>query len=348
MNTHIKALLLFLLVLGFTGAAVWFIKGHRNVSHKIEKYVDTNFPRFSGSLLVAKGDKIILKKSYGYSDITTNTKNTPSTVFKIGSLSKTFTGILTKKFIEKGLLKPTDTLDKYITYPNGDKITIEHLITNTSGIPNMDTLPNLVELQATLKTVDEAIETFKDKPLNFNPGEKFEYSNSGFLILTKILEKISGKTYGELLQEYITAPLAMDHTDLIGKNAAHGYIDKDGKLTNPLPIIMDWIKGAGGIYSTVEDMYKYDRALYTDKLLSKKDIADMFKPVKATYGFGWNTGEVCGHQLVGHIGNIEGFSAALMRFINDDLCIIVLANLEEYPVQQVGLGIAEIIFGCKK
>lgn len=347
MKTHVKAILLFLMALGLTGAVVWFIKSRRSVANTIEKFVASNFPGFSGSLLVAKDGKIIVKKSYGYADAVQKIKNSPSTIFKIGSVSKTFTGILTKLFIEQGLLKADDTINKYISYPRGDEITIKNLITNTSGIPNIDSLPNLEELQVSLKTLDEAIDTFKDMPLNFTPGEKFEYSNSGFLVLTKILEKVSGKTYDELLREYITGPLHMQHTDLIGKNAALGYIDKNGTLVDPLPINMDWIKGAGGIYSTVEDLYAFDRGLNTDKLLKKSQLDEMYTPVKGTYGFGWNTGAVCGHSLVGHIGNIEGFSAALMRFIKDDLCIVVLANLEEAPVEKIGLGIAEIIFDCK-
>src|SRR2546422_10573342 len=240
---------------------------------------------FNGSVLIAKGGRVLLSKGYGMANYELNVINTPQTKFHLGSVSKTFTAAAIMLLQEQGKLSVRDPLTKYIPdYPNGEKITIHHLLTNTSGIPNVNNFPEYATQSKFSHTPTDLIAMFKQKPLDFEPGTRgYIESNSNYNLLAYIIEKLSGKAYGEFLRENIFGPLGMKNTDHDGnpesllRNRASGYMPAGISDFENAPYINFSIKtGNGSIYSTAEDLYKWDRALYTEKILRKATIEKMF------------------------------------------------------------------------
>jgi len=239
---------------------------------------------FSGSVLIAKGDEVLVRKGYGLANIEIDVPNTPKTKFRLGSVTKQFTAMAILQLQEDELLSVNDPLSKFIPdYPEGDKITIHHLLTHTSGIPNLTDFPELEKIKKIKTPIEEIIKIFKNEQLEFAPGEKHQYSNSGYTLLGYIIEKASGKTYEEYLKENIFIPLNMkdsgyDHYNTVLLNRASGYSPGKDGIVNAKYIDMSIPFGGGCLYSTVGDMYLWDRALYTDKLLSESSLNEMFTP----------------------------------------------------------------------
>lgn len=361
MNKIIKILVsLAALALAWMGGFWWASKRYeRPIAvimtpvEAVTQFIDEKFPNFSGTVLVEEkadraGERASFSFSLGYSDLDKKIPNAENTIYKIASLSKMFTGVLTKILVKKGLIDENAPISRYVDFPNSDKITVKQLVNNTSGIINSDALPNIKKLQVQFQTIDDALNEIKKYPLGFEPGSKFEYSNSGFILLTKILEKVSGKSFAELLKEYITGPLGMKHTDMEGIGAAKGYVMVNGKLQPAGPISMGWIQGAGGMYSTAPDLVKFLDGMSSGKLISLKDQETMFKPEKSNYTYGWVTGEIDGHRFIGHTGEIDGFNSTLLRFIKDDINVIVLNNVEHSSAEEIAIGIAKILWQEKK
>lgn len=309
---------------------------------------------FSGSALVAKGNTILFDKGYGMSNYELEVANKPNTKFRIGSVTKQFTAMCIMMLAERGLLKTEDSITKHLPdCPEAwEKITIHHLLTHTSGLESYTDLLKLNKDMRAPASVKKIIDTFKDKKLKFEPGTKFEYCNSGYLLLGYVVEKIYGKGYEAFLRENIFDVVGMkdsgyDHGKTVIKNRADGYtIGKDG-YSNCDFLDMSWPYAAGALYSTVEDLYKWDRALYTEKLLKKETLAKIFTPFKGDYGYGWVIGNLFGHKLIWHNGMVNGFRACIKRFVDDDVCIVVLANCEASPVEEIARGLAAILFGEK-
>src|SRR6218665_1475866 len=270
----------------------------QQIEQLLSKY--NEYGQFNGSALVAENGKIILKKGFGSANMEWNIPNQPDTKFRLGSISKQFTALLIVKLAEEGKLKLDVPITTYLPdYPkeNGGKITTHHLLTHTSGIPNYTDSPNFFKDKARNPyTPEQFVKTFSSLPLEFSPGEKFSYSNSGFFLLGYLIEKITGKTYEQYLQEVIFTPLKMvnsgyDHSDVILKNRDAGYERKGKLITNAAYVDMSIPYAAGSLYSTVEDLYIWDQALYTNKLLSAKSMESLFKPYislgRPAYGYGW-------------------------------------------------------------
>lgn len=201
-------------------------------------------------------------------------------------------------------------------------------------------------------SVETTIGKFKDKPLEFTPGEKYSYCNSGYILLGYIIEKISGKPYETYLQENIFQPLEMkntgyDHYSQIIKNRASGYYMTGNGSINAAYVDTSIGYSAGALYSTVEDLYLWDRALYTQKLVSKTSLDNIFTPFLENYGYGWLITELFNHKVVGHGGAINGFVTNLDRYINDDICIIVLSNNGFSMINIISQDLAAIVFGEK-
>jgi CubicO group peptidase (beta-lactamase class C family) len=298
---------------------------------------------FQGTVLIAKQGKILFSKGYGLSNAEHQIPNTSKTVFRLGSITKQFTAVAILQLQEQGKLNVKNPISTYLPdYPQGDKITIHQLLTHTSGILSITKFPNLSEIERQPSTPDLVMTYFKDLPLEFAPGTECKYSDSGYIVLGAILEAVTATPYEKYVQEHFFSPLGMkttyfDHNQSIIPNRASGYgLDTKGMAVNAEFIEMSFPHAAGSLASTVEDLYIWDRALKGDKLLSKESKKQLFR-VQAfsennqiSYGYGLFIDDK--NHIVGHMGSIEGFRAALYRHLNDDVTLIILSNRENTQV----------------
>lgn len=307
--------------------------------------------QLSGAVLVAKGeDDIRFGKGYGFSNYELEICNTPTTKFRIASLTKLFTATAIMQLVEKGLLSLTDPLSKFIpNFPRAKEITIHHLLTHTSGIVNYTALPEYEELKIKPTTPEKLITLFQSKPLIFSPGEKFSYSNSGYTVLTYIIEKVTELSYSEYLQENIFKPLAMQDTgyddqSVVLKNRASGYIKDDTNTLKNAPYRdMTLLTGAGGLYSTVEDLYKFHRGLITNKILKKETVDIMFTAYNNNHCYAWNHRTISGQRVFYGVGGMSGFSSSFMHFPDNDICIVILSNFGFVNAEKIAHDIAAIL-----
>jgi CubicO group peptidase (beta-lactamase class C family) len=308
----------------------------------------------NGCVLVASEERIILSKGYGMASFELDVPNTPQTIFRIGSITKQFTAVAIVIMHELKLLNVEDPISMYLpSYPNGDKITIHHLLTHTSGIPNYTSLEDFVPKMRLVSSTEDIIARFADKPLLFEPGEKFDYSNSGYVLLTAIIEQISGRTYEDYIHHAISKPLGMintgyDNAKKILKNRASGY-EVWGDVVNAEFLEMTIPSGAGGMYSTIEDLYIWGLSLHSQRQISEKAYGSMTTPFKDTYGYGLFIYEedIMGslRKVIGHGGGINGFLTEMRHYKNEDLTIIVLSNLVTTQVGPISQQLARIAFG---
>ena len=328
-----------------------FAAGNRSVAQTKVERIDAlmkiayDYGQFNGSVLVAEHGKVIYKKGFGYANMEWDIPNQPDTKFRLGSITKQFTSMLILQLVEQGKLKLDGKITDYLPdYPkkNGDRITIHHLLTHTSGTPNYTDFPAFFRtMSRNPSTPQDFLKVFADSALLFEPGTRFSYSNSGYFILGVIIEKITGKPYEQVLQENIFTPLGMnnsgyDHSGTILKKRAAAY-EKDGPgFVNAAYIDMSLPFSAGALYSTVEDLYLWDQALYTEKLLPEKTKALLFKPYIPAfgvgYGYGWGVGNApIGHttdsaMTIGHGGGINGFNTLLSRIPSEKDLVVLLNN----------------------
>ncbi len=330
------------------------------IDQLLSKY--NEYGQFNGSALVAEHGKVIFKKGYGQANMEWDIQNQPDTKFRLGSISKQFTAFLIVKLAEEGKLKLDSPITTYLpNYPKatGDKITVQHLLTHTSGVPNYTSAPNfLKEKSRDPYTPEEFVKTFENLPLDFTPGEKFSYSNSGYFLLGYIIEKVSGKSYEQYLQETILTPLKMsntgyDHGEVILKKRAAGYEKQGKKIINAPYLDMSIPYAAGSLYSTVEDLYLWDQALYTNQLLSEKSMESLFKPyIKAWdnyYGYGWfinevNNGDKGKLKIIEHGGGINGFNTIISRVPADKNLVVLLNNTGGTVLGEMNDAIRAILY----
>jgi D-alanyl-D-alanine carboxypeptidase len=311
---------------------------------------------FMGTALVARGGTILLDKGYGYASLELNVPNTPANKFRIGSITKQFTAAAIMQLQEQGKLNVSDQACKYIdNCPDAWKpVTIRELLSHTSGIPSYTSLPSFATpkfMRIPLSPMEVLMVT-RDKPLAFPPGEKWAYDNTGYIFLGIIIEKVSGRSYADYLEEHIFAPLGMTHsgydnTRAIVLDRAAGYDRAGNGLRNADYIDMSLPFAAGSLYSTTGDLYRWDRALYTEKVVTRKSYEAMTTPVKDNYGYGLVLAPLAGHKQVGHGGGINGFSTCINRFPDDDAVVIVLANVVQADACRISKGLAEILFTGK-
>jgi CubicO group peptidase (beta-lactamase class C family) len=312
----------------------------------------TDNAEFCGSVLVAKEGKIIFKKGYGYSHAEQKIPNDENTVFNIASITKTFTAALILKLQEQGKLAVSDALSKYYPgYPNGDRITIHHLLSHTAGI--LDYLQQ-TEFQAINQSkpvdLEKMISFFRDKPLLFEPGTAFRYSNSDYTLLGYIIEKLTGLPYGSALEKYIFKPLHLDQTSYgppKNKNlhVGTGYMMCYKNFQRSSFVVDPSISYAtGAIYSTVTDLYKWHQVLQKNKFLSKRSLLAAYTHDKGPYGYGWFTDSLYGRQRVSHDGNIPGYKSNINRFPQDDVCVIALSNANNSGVGGIVRNIVNILY----
>ncbi|MFM9903569.1 MAG: serine hydrolase domain-containing protein [Pyrinomonadaceae bacterium] len=307
---------------------------------------------FSGSVLIARNGRILFSRGFGLANRENDIPNTSKTKFLIGSLTKQFTAMAVMMLAERGKLKLEESICKYVSACPAvwQPISIRQLLNHSSGIVDLVRLPEFGETITLPTTLDRTIERLKKEPLQFVPGEKAEYGNSGFLLAAFIVEKVSGKSYEDFLRENIYEPLSMKdsgyaHNESILKNRARGYARNHKKIVNASYIDMSIPIGAGSQYSTVEDLFRWDQALYTEKLVSKQGLDEMFRSYKGEFGLGWEIGRQFNRKIISHIGDINGFGAYIARYPDDKVLIVVLSNLEGTPVKQITNDLAAMIFG---
>jgi CubicO group peptidase (beta-lactamase class C family) len=331
------------------------------LAQKMDRYLKNN--QFEGSVLVAEGEDILFIQTYGLANREHQAPNSIDTVFRIASVSKSFTAVAILQLQETGLLSVHDTINKYLPdYPQGDKISIHHLLTHSSGIPSITELPNILEIQRQPSTPDLAIAHFKHLPLSFVAGTNCKYSDSGFIVLGKIIEIVSHQPYEDYLNDNILHPLNMSGTflenlDSLIPHLASGYKkESNGSYSKPAFIDMSLPHAAGSIVSTVGDLHKFNLALREDLLLSKESRDSLFtlqassEANQISYGYGFFVGpqnegmENCHPSIVGHFGEIEGFRAASFQYLDNGLIIILLSNNETINLYPFHKKLAELTF----
>ncbi len=313
------------------------------IDQLMQKY--SEYGIFNGSVLVSDEGNIIYKNGFGYANIEWNIPNTPDTKFELGSVTKQFTAALILQLVEEGKLKLTDKISDILPYypkENGNKITIHQLLTHTSGIPNYTDLPDFINKQVYENlSPQQLIESFSSLPLEFTPGSQFKYSNSGYIVLGAIIEQLTGKSYEEVLNEKIFKPAGMlnsgyTHLDEIIKNRASGYNKMINRFSNAHYLDMSIPYSAGALYSTVNDLYKWDQALYGNNILSEQNKKLMFtgyiKDFNNKYGYGWDVGyqKITDNDSIFcemHGGSIFGFSSLIVRIPEKKQLIVLLSNI---------------------
>ena len=313
-----------------------------SVATRVDEYIkfEQDLGRIPGvSLAVVRNGQVILAKAYGLANVEHQVPVKPETIFQSGSVGKQFTATAIMMLVEDGKLSLEDRINKY--FPEApaawQNITVRHLLTHTAGTTDY---PNDFDFRKDY-TEDELLKRAEGIPLAFQPGEKWSYSNLGFVILGILIHKVSGQFYGDFLQERIFKPLGMNTARIISEqdivpNRSSGYVLVNGELKN-----QGWVSPSlnttadGALYLTVYDMAKWDAALYGERLLKKTSLENMWTPVKLNngktegYGFGWGVNEVHQHRIIEHGGSWQGFKSHIARYPDDKLTVIVFANLAQ-------------------
>ncbi len=333
---------------------------------KIEQLVQSyhDLRRFSGTVLVAEAGEVIYKKGFGMANLEWGIPNRPDTKFRLGSITKQFTAVLLLQLAAENKIDLEGRLSDHLPYyrkDTGEKVTVHHLLTHTSGIPSYTGLPDFMEeISRDSYEVDDFVRTYCSGDLEFEPGSKFVYNNSGYFLLGAILEETTGKTYAELLQERIFEPLGMkdsgyDRHDTIISRRATGYnTDFDGYTNSPY-LDMSLPYAAGSLYSTVEDLFIWDQALYTNRLLNDELKQLYFKPhvaaMGAHYAYGWVVTEKKFPKSdvkltsIAHGGGINGFNTLIERLVDDRHLIVLLNNAPGASLAAMSDAVTRILYG---
>ncbi len=327
--------------------------------------VDALFSAFAAgdspgvAAMVVREGEILLAKGYGYADLERKTPITPKSAFRLASVSKQFTAQAIMILADRGRLDYDDPLVSHLPELErfGDRITIRHLLTHTGGLPDYyDALTK--ESGDSMPTTEQAMEFLAGwgEPL-FPAGDRYEYSNPGYEMLALVVERVSGQTFGEFLQENIFGPLGMsssvayDSSQVEVHNRAYGYSSNEDSFVLDDDDALNHIVGSGGIYSTVEDLYLWDQALYTDRLVRRSTLEEAWSPVRLNngeeypYGFGWSLGRygALGRRL-DHAGGWVGFSTYILRYPERQFTVIVLSNLGDFESEAHANRIADVYY----
>ena len=312
-----------------------------------------------GVVLVRKGDEILLRQAYGFADVENRVPMRPEMVFRLASATKQFTAMGILQLVDAGTLRLDQTLasiDPSLPAAIG-AVTLRQLLTHTSGIRNISSIAESRAARRNEASAQELLGFFKDLPLEFVPGSRFSYSNSNYILLTRVIELASGQSYPHYMQRAIFTPLGMSetrygsHTAII-RNRAQGYQrDDDGQLMNADFISMTQPQGAGGLVTTVDDLARWDAALRAGKLVSAALLEQAFHKVRLNdgseqpYGFGWIIGQVQGQPSVEHSGFINGFNAYVLRVPAQQVFVAILTNAEFLSPDDLAVELAAIALG---
>ncbi len=304
----------------------------QRLDQQAQAYFDNG--RFNGSVLVAKDGKPMLSKGYGMANFEWNLPVAPDTRFRLGSITKQFTAMSILMLEQDGKLNTADSICKFVDPcpASWQPITLHHLLTHTSGVPNFTSFPDYRKTMTLASPPAATIARFRDRPLDFAPGEKMSYSNSGYVLLGAVIEKVSGQSYEAFVRARIFEPLAMrdtgyDHpTDVLPRRAA-GYEHSGSTLKNADFLDMTIPHAAGSLYSTTLDLMKWDQALSAQKFLTPENYQRYFTPEKNNYAYGWNVVTRDGIRTIMHGGGINGFATMIMRAPDQGLLVVTLSNV---------------------
>lgn len=326
------------------------------VSNKLDSFMKEYMKRqnFQGTVLIADDDQIILNQGYGHNNIQYNILNSSQTKFAIGSITKQFVALGIMQLEEDGKLNVDDTIDKYISgLKYGKDITVHQLLIHSSGLYNVTNDLTFFGLQDA--SPEQVIDLIRERELNFTPGSEYEYSNTNYILLGMIIEKITDESLEEYLTDNIFEPLNMKDTGIsYGENAGfaiatpyQGYIDVFEVDDKPL---LAHAYGAGNMYSTVEDLYRWSQALDTDKLVSKETKDKIFKghmdlSHDIGYGYGWIVSDTDEGKILMHDGATLGFSSIIFKDTYNDVSIIALTNRRLQDVYGIQTGLESILSG---
>jgi len=326
------------------------------VNEMLESTYNADQP--GAAVIVVRDGKVILRKGYGRANMELGVPIEPDMVFRIGSLTKQFTAVAVLMLSEQGKLSLEDDITKFIPdYPTqGKKITVEHLLTHTSGIKSYTSLPEWLPLWRKDMPLTELIAIFKDKPMDFAPGEKWAYNNSAYVLLGAVIEKASGQSYSDFIEKNIFAPLGMKHSyyddtaRIIPRRAAGYSKGKDG-FVNAAYLSMSQPSAAGSLVSSVDDLALWDASLYTEKLVKQESLKRAWTSAKLNdgkatgYGFGWFVNSYEGHPVIEHSGGINGFASYALRMPNDHVFVAALTNKDSESPGRTVLKIAALAIG---
>jgi CubicO group peptidase (beta-lactamase class C family) len=323
----------------------------------LDQFITRNYPLFSGSVLVARQGELLLSRGYKYADWELEVANTPGTKFRIASLTKPFTATAIMLLRERGLLDVEDRVCRFLAGcpASWRPITIHQLLTHTSGIPDYTALPGAFEEAVSPHSVSELIESFQDEPLEFTPGESFLYSNSGYVLLGAVIEEVTRSEFAEFVTYNLLLPFGLkdtgyDRASEVLKGRASGYNIVGNAFVNAPYLDMSNAYAAGGLYSTVEDLYRWEQVLVAGQLLSQESLDLMLTPhvdaeaFGTDYGYGWLIGVKDGRRMIGHGGGLPGFHSFLEYFPDDEVSIIVLSNIETTDVNALASGLETTVF----
>jgi len=307
---------------------------------------------FMGAVLVAIGDHILLDQGYGKADLEWGISNTPDVKFRLGSLTKQFTAALILMLQEDGKLKLSDPISRYI--PDVPKswagVTLAQLLGHVSGIPNFTDDDRFPVWSMSPHTLAEELAFIEAKPLSFEPGSKYEYSNSNYEVLGAVIEKVSGRSYAEMLKQRIFEPLGMADTGLDGDELvllkrAQGYQPGPNGLEHARSESMTVPWAAGSIYSTTHDLLRWEHGLFGGKLVSPASLKLMTTPGKGDYGLGLSITRRDGRTTVAHGGGIEGFNTYLAYEPDEGVAVVVLSNVNGIVPEAMGLQLLDVASG---
>lgn len=331
------------------------------IETQFDQIMQTRFAAgdFSGAALVGRRGQVLYQRAFGLANREWNVPNDLETKFEIGSMTKQFTALLVLQMVNEGKLRLDGRVSDYLSYYRQDtarRITISQLLSHESGVPNFTALPGFLDgpQSRTHYGVREFAMKFCSGDLEFDPGTKFNYSNSGYFLLGAILEQVSGKSYESLLQDRIFGPLGMKnsgytHTETLIPHRAAGYERADAGFRNARFYDMSIPFAAGALYSTVGDLFLWDQALYGEKLLPAKLRELMFKPNLDNYGYGWGIlvpaagSPYAGESIPMHGGEIFGFQSVIVRIIQHHELIVLLENSDSPKLLEIALQIRRVL-----
>lgn len=338
---------------------IWYVMLLSTIDAQTDK-LDSLFADYSGncpgvSVLIAQDENIILKKSFGYANLEDKIKAEPTTNFRLASVTKEFTAAAILILIQRGLIEfDTKLKDIFPEFPKyGEKITVRNLLTHTSGLIDYeDLIPDIATIQ--VKDKDALRMMVEIDSTYFEPGTQYKYSNTGYALLAMIIEKIGGQHFADFLKQNIFEPLEMKNTVAheegisIVSNRAFGYNRTDSGWIRNDQSFTSAVLGDGGIYSNVEDMLKWEKSLYKNKILSDDlRIESITRAVlnngeKINYGYGWHLKTYRGEEIVYHGGSTQGFRNVIYRVPSKKFTVIILTNRNEGEPEKIADKIFDI------